>query len=126
MYFKKYSPDGILVSFGYNNHNETTHDNYDTLVLPRLIYKLSDYNIKKIFCGNEHAFAINENNNLFSWGNNSNGQCGIEIKPTVKNPQKIKFENKEEIIMCSANLTSSLILTKNNNLYSCGLNYMSN
>jgi len=126
MYFKKFSPDGILVSFGQNIHNETTHDNYDSLPLPRLIYKLSDYNIKKIFCGNEHSFAINENNNLFSWGNNSNGQCGIEIKPTVKNPQKIKFENKEEIIMCSANLTSSLILTKNNNLYSCGTNYMSN
>ena len=126
MYFKKFSPDGILVSFGQNIHNETTHDNYDSLPLPRLIYKLSDYNIKKIFCGNEHTFAINENNNLFSWGNNSNGQCGIEIKPIVKNPQKITFENKEEIIMCSANLTSSLILTKNNNLYSCGLNYMSN
>ena len=126
MYFKKYSPDGILVSFGYNNHNETTHDNYDTLVLPRLIYKLSDYNIKKIFCGNEHAFAINENNNLFSWGNNSNGQCGIEIKKIVKSPKKINFPLKEEIIMCSGNSTSSLILTKDNKLYSCGLNYINN
>ena len=49
MSFLKYAPSNILVSFGANKLNQTSHDNYDMLSLPRLVYKLSDLKIKKIF-----------------------------------------------------------------------------
>ena len=91
MSFLKYAPSNILVSFGANKLNQTSHDNYDMLSLPRLVYKLSDLKIKKIFSGNNYNFVIDNKNEVYSWGDNSCGQCGHCDKTIIKSPKQVFF-----------------------------------
>jgi hypothetical protein len=46
--FRKNVPNGLIISFGNNSHNETSHDKYEVLTLPRFIFKLKNESIKYI------------------------------------------------------------------------------
>ena len=47
---------------------------------PKIIYTLLNKKIKKIFSGYDYNFVIDENDKIYSWGLNSEGQCGIPDK----------------------------------------------
>ena len=44
---------------------------------PRLLVPLKDELIKEIVCGYSHTLAINQFGQMYSWGNNENGQLGL-------------------------------------------------
>ena len=119
--FKKKIPNGIVISWGNNTHNETSHNNYRMLSLPRIIYKLSPFEINKISCGVEHNIVLSSSNEAFSWGQNEGGQCAFP--PTLKiiaNPTKIKSLSKENIIKVTCGVEHSLALTDKGSVYSWG------
>ena len=119
--FKKKIPNGIVISWGNNTHNETSHNNYRMLSLPRIIYKLSPFEINKISCGVEHNIVLSSSNEAFSWGQNEGGQCAFP--PTLKiitNPTKIKLLSKETIINVTCGVEHSLALTDKGSVYSWG------
>ena len=121
--FNKHSPNGILLSFGHNTHNQTAHDGYDKLTLPRLIYHLTNYKIIRMACGNEHTLALDDNKRCFSWGNNSNGQCGIgSDKLKVKHPERIT-SLPNDIRIVSAGADFSFFSAHKNDIYFCGKNH---
>ena len=121
--FNKHSPNGILLSFGHNTHNQTAHDGYDKLTLPRLIYHLTNYKIIRMACGNEHTLALDDNKRCFSWGNNSNGQCGVgSDKLKVKHPERIT-SLPNDIRIISAGADFSFFSAHKNDIYFCGKNH---
>ena len=129
MSFLKYAPSDILVSFGANKLNQTSHDNYDMLTLPRLVYKLSDLKIKKIFSGHNYNFVIDNKNEVYSWGDNSRGQCGHCDKIVIKSPKQVFFpelcENDYiENICCGKNCT--YFISFNKKIFLCGYNLIIN
>ena len=130
MSFLKYAPSHILVSFGANKMNQTSHDHYDMLTLPRLVYKLSDLKIKKIFSGYNYNYVIDFKNEVYSWGDNSKGQCGhCENKSFIRSPKQVFFpelcENDYiETICCGKNCTYFISLKKK--IFLCGYNLIIN
>jgi alpha-tubulin suppressor-like RCC1 family protein len=129
MSFLKYAPSDILVSFGANKLNQTSHDNYDMLTLPRLVYKLSDLKIKKIFSGHNYNLVIDNKNEVYSWGDNSRGQCGHCDKIVIKSPKQVFFpelcENDYiENICCGKNCT--YFISFNKKIFLCGYNLIIN
>ena len=125
MSFLKYAPSNILVSFGANKLNQTSHDGYDMLTLPRLVYKLSDLKIKKIFAGYNNNFVIDSKNEIYSWGDNSSGQCGHSDKFIIRSPKQVFFpelyENDFiENICCGKNCT--YFISMNKKIFLCGYN----
>ena len=125
MSYLKYGPSDIIVSFGKNNLNQTTHDGYDMLTLPRLVYKLCDIKIKKIFSGYNYNFIIDRNNNVYSWGDNSSGQCGLGDKLIIKSPKQLFFPELSENefidnIICGNNFT--YFISNNKKIFLCGFN----
>jgi len=79
----------------------------------------------QICCGHHHSMALTQNGNVYSWGSNYYGQLGsgnqlnhevpIRINPVCFGDQPIKF--------IDAGSFYSFASTKNNHLYSWGLNY---
>ena len=123
--YKKNVPNGVLISFGNNMHHETTHDNIDSLTLPRMVFKLKNITIQKIYSGWEHNLIIDSKNEIYSWGNNKSCQCGINtsLYKIVQNPINISYLNnriKANEISCGNEY--NLILTTNNELYGFGSN----
>ncbi|XP_068178250.1 probable E3 ubiquitin-protein ligase HERC3 isoform X2 [Antennarius striatus] len=45
--------------------------------IPRLIKKLCDHRISQVMCGNQHCIALSRDGQLFTWGQNTNGQLGL-------------------------------------------------
>ena len=120
--YKNKPADGIVLSFGHNSHNETSHDSYEMLTLPRLIFKLTHCIIKKIFCGAEHTIAISSEYDAYAWGNNSQGQCGTGTEEIAKSPTRVKISPAVLSASCGSNFT--YFLTKDTNeLYFCGYHH---
>ena len=129
MSFLKYAPSNILVSFGANKLNQTSHDNYDMLSLPRLVYKLSDLKIKKIFSGNNYNFVIDNKNEVYSWGDNSCGQCGHCDRAVIRSPKQVFIPELNENdyienICCGKNFT--YLISFNKKIFLCGYNLILN
>ena len=128
--YKKNLPSGIIISFGNNPHNETSHDRYEKLTLPRVIFKLKNEIIKSISSGWQHNIVLNQNGEMFSFGHNQEYQCGL---PNVENnnsdnenindPTNISkiYDNLKAIKVCCGN-EHSLIISKNKNVYGFGNN----
>ena len=125
MSYLKYGPSNIILSFGNNNFNQTSHDGYEKLTLPRLVYKLCDTKIKKIFSGYDYNFIIDYKNNVYSWGSNTAGQCGLGNKSMIRSPKQVYFSELREDdfienIFCGNN--STFFISKNKKLFLCGYN----
>ena len=129
MSFLKYGPSDIVISFGKNDSNQTSHDNYEMLTLPRLIYKLTDLKVKKIFSGYDYNFIIDSKHDVYSWGENSCGQCGHPEKKIITSPKKVFFGELSkndyiEYISCSKNIT--YFISYNKKIFLCGYNLILN
>lgn len=118
MNYKKVYPDGIMLSWGNNCHNETTHNNYDFLSLPRMCYKLKDIKIVKVVSGWEHNVVISNDRKCYSWGNNESGQCGVGSSPIIFNP--LKIELLEDVVQTSCGNDHTLCLNDKGELYTWG------
>ena len=118
---------GAIISFGNNTHNETSHDNYDKITLPRMVFKLKNLRIGHIFSGWEHNIILANNGEIYSFGNNNNYQCGLSNKDNsdkiIKDPINISILNNNiKGIYASCGNDHSLILDNNNEVYAFGSN----
>ncbi|KAJ5066665.1 adp-ribosylation factor f-related [Anaeramoeba ignava] len=79
------------------------------------------WKISKICCGSNFFVAIDEENHLVTWGNNSYGQLAHGDLNDREKPELVhtKIENIETI---SAGGHHLFIITKNNEIYCCGKN----
>ena len=127
MSFQKSAKSNIVISFGNNNYYQTAQDYSENIMTPKIIYSLINKKIKKIFSGYDYNFVIDEKNILYSWGLNTDGQCGLPDKNVIQSPTEIKIPEleKEEIIInisCGNNIT--YFLSNKNKIYLCGFNIL--
>ena len=125
--YKKNSPSGIVISFGNNTHNETSHDDYKAIKYPLLIYKLKNIKVKKIYSGWEHNIIISDTNEIYSFGNNNNLQCGVPSNREkenirIKNPINVSELSGIKAISAACGNEHTLILDQKNDVYSFGNN----
>ena len=80
--------------------------------------------IKQIICGAYFTFAIYENNKIYCWGHNIDGQLGLGDNDYRNEPIEFKIEgNSSPIkqIICGSHHTFAIC--ENNKIYCWGLNY---
>lgn len=85
--------------------------------------KLNSTKWKNIQCAFTHTLAIDENDNLYSWGLNGAGQLGIGTNETFTQYTPIQVGiTKWNTISCQNSFTSSLGITSEGALYAWGDN----
>jgi alpha-tubulin suppressor-like RCC1 family protein len=82
---------------------------------------MQDMNFKSISVGDNHSMAIDENDNLWTWGNNTFGQLGDGYNSDRSIPQMIISQTKFSTIACGS--SHSLALDISGNLWAWGQNY---
>uniref|UniRef100_A0A7N9ATE1 HECT and RLD domain containing E3 ubiquitin protein ligase 3 n=1 Tax=Mastacembelus armatus TaxID=205130 RepID=A0A7N9ATE1_9TELE len=59
--------------------------------IPRLVKRLCDHQISQVMCGNQHCIALSRDGELFTWGQNTNGQLGLgKGEPSKLFPHPLK------------------------------------
>jgi alpha-tubulin suppressor-like RCC1 family protein len=108
----------------------------------------NDLIIPQIFCGDDFTFVINRNNELYSCGDNRFGQLGLDKENKVPSIEDIYFGKPDNrntftkvnipttrceqsshqqrildpnVLAVSCGTYHTMIITKNNELYSCGI-----
>ena len=123
--FKNNLPSGIVISFGNNSHYETSHDNVNLLTFPRMVYKLKNIYVDKIYSGWEHNIILSKKGEIFSFGHNQSYQCGCENKKesqNVNDPINISIKNNNILASSCACGNEHTLILSNNTVYSFGNN----
>uniref|UniRef100_A0A6B2KW11 Protein kinase domain-containing protein n=1 Tax=Arcella intermedia TaxID=1963864 RepID=A0A6B2KW11_9EUKA len=104
--------NGQLYSFGSNSYGQlglgTTFD-HDS---PQLVSFFSNKKIKKLCCGLQSTIIITEDEQVFAFGNNNNGQLGLgntHIQPT---PQILSFFQDRKILSISSGADFTICITE--------------
>ena len=125
--YKKNIPSGVVISFGNNAHNETSHDKYDILTFPRIVFKLKNEIIENIYSGWEHSVVTSKKGEIFTFGYNQSFQCGLPNtnsfnQNTIPDPTNISelYNIFSKEVTCGNE--HSLILTPNGEVYGIGSN----
>ena len=90
------------------------------------IKELSKQKIKEIFffkssMPSDFVLALSEDNQIFGWGKNYDGQLGRGYNSEdILKPQKIDFPSKEKIIDISCGFLHTLVLLSKGLLYGWG------
>ena len=85
MNIKHNLPRSMVFAWGSNDKNQTSHDGYNQLSCPRMVYKLKHIDVSTVKCGTEFNLGLSTNGKVYAWGNNNKGQCGVRSNvPGVK------------------------------------------
>nr|QBK90128.1 MAG: regulator of chromosome condensation protein [Pithovirus LCPAC102] len=115
-----------LWGFGNNYHGQLGLGvgNNDSINIPTKIE--FNYKVKSISCGRNHTIIIDENDYLWSFGDNRNGQLGLNYYLGSKYsnnrniPIKIEFNYKVKSVSCGG--AHTIIIDENDYLWSFGCN----
>ena len=87
---------------------------------PVEVTALSDIQIRAIAVGDFHTLALSQENEVYSWGCNSQGQCGQGHIFHLRTPHKIDSFKDSNIIKLSCGSCWSMAITFEGVLYSWG------
>ncbi|XP_075677502.1 RCC1 and BTB domain-containing protein 2-like [Dermatophagoides pteronyssinus] len=113
--------DGNVFALGQNNFYRANNlydsqlvSSYDTLVDTGLT------RIKLIVCGWQHYFALTDTNQVYSWGQNADGQLGLGDRYEHKKPSLVSIFRDSSIKNIVAGYSHSLFLNANGQIFGCG------
>ena len=119
---------GLVYSWGLNNVGQLGNGNTTSQLIPTNITQnfslTSGEKIIYLDTSSTHTLAISNQQNIYSWGNNQNGQLGYEqayLYP-YKITQRFPLNLGEFIIQVAAGRLFSLFLTSSGRLFTCGNN----
>ena len=116
------SDGGAVYGLGSNSKGQLgLQDNKDRKIpcLNELLIKDGE-RISDISCGFKHVIALGYSGKAFSWGSNSNGQCGIDIHGNFNTPMYIDVKNKIKFIAICCGFRASFFMDEKRLLYFCG------
>ena len=119
---------GMIYSFGSNSKGQLGLQDFKDRKTPTLNELLVNdgERIVDISCGFKHVIALGSNGKAFSWGNNSNGQCGVNIDANFNTPMYIDVKNKIKFIAICCGFRSSFFMDDKRLLYFCGKSGINN
>ena len=134
----------VFKSWGLNCFKQLGHGNRDNTCIPTEVEFFVDMEVKYATGGDNHSIVLLENGEVYVWGRNDRGQCGIinekkeeeniernEDNFTISTPMKLNFNNinndentsntTKKISAIASSMDFSYAFDKNNNqVYSWG------
>ena len=111
--------DGYIFTFGNNNQGQLGNNDVDVLYTS-IPQKVDLPPCAQISCGYNFTMCLSESGEVYSFGNNENGQLGIGNNDDYNSPQLISSLKDVEFIECGGYHT--FCKTLNNEIYCWGFN----
>ena len=68
---------GEVFAWGLNNHGQLGIGHKENMATPQKVKELSGIKLKSITGGEPHSMALSEEGEVYCWGRNDEGQCGL-------------------------------------------------
>lgn len=88
-----------------------------------LVLALSKVNVAAVQCGASHSMARTAQGNVYCWGKNTQGQCGLNHADDVLRPTLLKTLIHEVVTQLDAGWEHSVALTDEGRIYAWGCGY---
>jgi RCC1 and BTB domain-containing protein len=108
--------------FGYGTNNYKQILNCDEISLKNGVKISFNSKVKQIECGWYHTMVLTDNNDIFTWGKNDEGQCGTGTNEIVESPFNVKINENSNIKSIVCGNYHSLVLYDNGIVYGWGFN----
>jgi alpha-tubulin suppressor-like RCC1 family protein len=114
---------GKVYSWGNGGNGRLGHGDSQDRAEACLVDTLFDEDVIRVQCGASHSLALTRQGRVFSWGKNSQGQCGIGNMEDMFKPHMIKKLQDQFIAQVTAGWEHSIALTNDGKMYSWGSGY---
>ncbi|XP_052749366.1 probable E3 ubiquitin-protein ligase HERC4 isoform X2 [Galleria mellonella] len=116
---------GIPYSWGCNSMGQLGVVDTDSIShnVPCVVKKLATKNVVQVACGSYHSMALTNNGDLYAWGANSYGQCGLgNVTNKEMKPQQITSLLGVPIALIACGSNHTFVLSKSGAVYGWGKN----
>ena len=87
------------------------------------VSELANETVSMIQCGASHSMALTKTGRVYSWGKNTQGQCGQGTNEDILRPTVVSKIEGKNIVQLAAGWEHSLALTAEGRLFSWGCGY---
>ena len=115
------SENGCLYSVGDNYYGQLGIGNNEYCNSPQKIDTLN--NVTLVSCGSKHVVCMTSNDDIYTWGDNQYGQLEIDDTDDYKPIPTKRTSWPKNIIDIKCSFNHTLVLTSNQEVFSCGCNY---
>lgn len=113
----------IAYACGSNGKHQlgTQHD--EDIESLEVVFQSNDAKVKDIVCGGNHTFIILDSGDIYSSGDNNQGQCGLNDREDlhIKGFHKLDRVDGKPWILASAGYEFSILINNDYDIYACGL-----
>ncbi|ETR71995.1 MAG: hypothetical protein OMM_02059 [Candidatus Magnetoglobus multicellularis str. Araruama] len=120
------SGDGHVLAWGGNDYGQLGNGTGASSFVP--VYVLNEDNLPfedviAIASGTNHVLLVTENNELWAWGNNENGQLANSVALSYNRPIRVAgLPSSHRIVQTAAGYAHSLVLLDNGEIWAWGDN----
>ena len=120
-----------VYTFGSNSHDQLGRDagflsGYLNIVemIPSFCFKIDNIapSISQVACGGNFSVALSSIGYVWTWGDNTLGQCGHPDDTLIPTPRLVETPSDLFIVSVSCGVSHTLFLTNTGKIYSCGSN----
>lgn len=106
---------------GDNTYGELGIENASSLETPTKIpfFANSGSKVIKVQAGARHSFVLNDKGDLYSFGDNSEGQCS-GLNSRMSAPTRVNLDSKERVVDVFAGYNHSFVISEGGSIYSFG------
>ncbi|XP_072748341.1 E3 ubiquitin-protein ligase HERC2 [Anoplolepis gracilipes] len=113
---------GIVFSWGDGDYGKLGRGGTDGSKTPKIVDKLLDINVVKVFCGSQFSAALTAHGEVYTWGKGDTYRLGHGNEEHVRYPKIIESLRDKKIKDLSVGATHILVLTEDQFVYGWGRN----
>ena len=92
-HFAAIDQNGDLYTWGctsvQQHRGQLGHGDFKGVEQPKRVTSLEEHRVVKVACGGYHTMALTSDNQLFGFGSNVSGECGMKEAKNLNRPMKV-------------------------------------
>lgn len=113
---------GKVYSWGDGDYGKLGRGGSDGSKLPRVVEKLQNTKIRKVYCGPQCSIALSEDGKVFTWGNGDCWKLGHPTDEHVRFPELVEALQEKRVVDICVGLGHIVALCDSGEVYGWGKN----
>ncbi|GIY42325.1 e3 ubiquitin-protein ligase HERC2 [Caerostris extrusa] len=113
---------GIVFAWGEEECRKVNRNGSDDIKIPKIIEKLSDIHIKRVYSGVDICIALAQNGDVYTWGKGDNIRLGHSSDEYSRFPKLVESLSSKKVVDIAVGNCHCVAVTEEGDVYGWGLN----